>query len=156
MTAPPRTASAPARSEQPVLPPVQQGVEFHAFLDTLGVAVYTTDAEGGITYFNEAAIALWGRRPELGEQWCGSWRLYWPDGRPMPHDECPMAIALKEDRPIRGVEAELERPDGTRAVFMAYPTPLHDTSRRLVGAVNVLVDVTERRKAEEALRKALG
>jgi PAS domain S-box-containing protein len=137
-----------------VLPPVQPGVEFHAFLDTLGVAVYTTDADGRITYFNEAATVLWGRSPELGEQWCGSWRLYWPDGRRMQHDECPMAIALKEDRPIRGVEAELERPDGTRAVFMAYPTPLHDNTERLVGAVNVLVDVTERRKAEEALRAA--
>jgi two-component system sensor histidine kinase KdpD len=65
-----------------------------------------------------------------------------------------MAIALKEDRPIRGVEAELERLDGTRAVFMAYPTPLHDNTDRMVGAVNVLVDVTERRKAEEALRAA--
>jgi PAS domain S-box-containing protein len=145
-----KDAGQPEPAEHAVLP----GIEFHTFLDTLGVAVYTTDAEGGITYFNEAAVALWGRRPELGEQWCGSWRLYWPDGRPMAHDECPMAIALKEDRPIRGVEAELERLDGTRAVFMAYPTPMHDSSERLVGAVNVLVDVTERRKAEEALRAA--
>jgi len=63
-------------------------------------------------------------------------------------------MALKEDRPIRGMEAELERLDGTRAVFMAYPTPMHDDSGKLVGAVNVLVDVTERRKAEEALRAA--
>ena len=154
MTAQARTAGAPARSEHPVLPPVKPGVEFHAFLDTLGVAVYTTDADGRITYFNEASTALWGRSPELGEQWCGSWRLYWPDGRRMQHDECPMAIALKEDRAIRGVEAELERHDGTRAVFMAYPTPLHDSSGSMVGAVNVLVDVTERRKAEEALRAA--
>jgi PAS domain S-box-containing protein len=130
------------------------GIEFHAFLDTLGVAVYTTDAYGRITYFNEAAVALWGRRPDLAEQWCGSWRLYWPDGQPMAHDECPMAVALKEDRPMRGQEAELERLDGTRAVFMAYPTPYHDDGGRMIGAVNVLVDVTERRKAEEALRAA--
>jgi PAS domain S-box-containing protein len=133
---------------------VARGTKFDDFLDALGVAVYTTDEEGGITYFNEAAASLWGRRPELGEAWCGSWRLYWPDGRPMPHDECPMAVALKEDRPIRGQEAELERPDGTRGVFVAYPTPLHDDSGKMVGAVNVLVDVTERRKAEEALRAA--
>ncbi|MEP7041251.1 MAG: ATP-binding protein [Chloroflexota bacterium] len=149
-----RTAGAPVRSEQPVLPPLPPGVEFHGFLDSLGVAVYTTDADGRITYFNEASTALWGRRPKLDEYWCGSWRLYWPDGRRMQHDECPMAIALKEDRAIRGVEAELERLDGTRAVFMAYPTPLHDSGGRMVGAVNVLVDVTERRKAEEALRAA--
>lgn len=129
--------------------PQVQGV-----LDALGVAVYTTDAKGRITFFNEAAATLWGRRPKLGEKWCGSWRLYWPDGRSMPHEECPMAIAILEDRAIRGAEAELERPDGTRGVFMAYPTPLHDTESRMVGAINVLVDVTERRKAEEALRAA--
>src|SRR6186713_3741229 len=58
----------------------------HRFIETLGVALYTTDAQGGITYFNEAAADLWGRRPEIGEAWCGSLRLYWPDGRPMPHE----------------------------------------------------------------------
>jgi PAS domain S-box-containing protein len=154
MTAPSRTTSSPKRDEDVGAPALLPGIEFHAFLDTLGVAVYTTDAEGAITYFNEAALALWGRRPDLGEQWCGSWRLYWPDGPRMAHDECPMAIALKEDRPIRGQEAELERLDGTRAVFMAYPTPFHDNAGRMIGAVNVLVDVTERRKAEAALRAA--
>jgi PAS domain S-box-containing protein len=133
---------------------VDAAPQVQAVLDALGVAVYTTDASGRITFFNEAAATLWGRRPELGEEWCGSWRLYWPDGRPMPHDQCPMAVALKENRPIRGAEAELERPDGTRGVFMAYPTPLHDADARMVGAINVLVDVTERRKAEEALRAA--
>lgn len=126
--------------------------QVQAVLDALGVAVYTTDASGRITFFNEAAESLWGRRPEVGEEWCGSWRLYWPDGRPMPHRECPMAVALLEDRSIRGAEAELERPDGTRGVFMAYPSPLHDAQGEIVGAISVLVDVTERRKAEEALR----
>src|SRR5262245_53863391 len=64
-------------------------------LEALPVAVYTTDADGRITFYNRAAAELWGRHPELGSsQWCGSWRLYWPDGRPLPHNECPMAIAL--------------------------------------------------------------
>jgi PAS domain S-box-containing protein len=152
MAAPSRTASADRKAARLNANAVARGSTFDDFLDALGVAVYTTDANGGITYFNEAAAILWGRRPELGESWCGSWRLYWPDGRPMAHDECPTAVALKEDRPIRGQEVELERPDGTRGVFVAYPTPLHDDDGRTVGAVNVLVDVTERRKAEEALR----
>jgi PAS domain S-box-containing protein len=154
MAAPPGTSSGPSQGKHSGTLPTQPGIAFHDFLDTLGVAVYTTDAEGRITYFNEAAIVLWGRHPEVGEQWCGSWRLYWPDGRQMAHDESPLAIALNEDRAIRGVEAELERLDGTRAAFMAYPTPLHDAGGKPVGAVNVLVDVTERRKAEEALRAA--
>ena len=125
---------------------------YRELLQALGVAVYTTDAAGRITFFNEAAAVFWGRRPELGEEWCGSWRLYWTDGTAMQHSECPMAICLIEDRSVRGYEAIAERPDGTRVTFVPYPTPLHDGSGSLVGAVNVLVDITERRAAEEALR----
>src|SRR6266481_4990582 len=127
---------------------------FRELLDALPTAIYTTDANGRITFFNQAAVELSGRTPEIGnDQWCVTWRLYWPDGRAMAHDECPMARALKEDRPIRGGEAIAERPDGTRVPFRAYPTPLHDASDRLVGAVNVLVDLTSRKESEEALRR---
>jgi PAS domain S-box-containing protein len=124
---------------------------YRELLQALGVAVYTTDADGRITFFNDAAAEFWGRRPELGEEWCGSWRLYWSDGTPLPHGECPMAIALREGRPVRGYDAIAERPDGTRVSFVPYPTPLFDPAGKLVGAVNVLVDITERRRAEEAL-----
>jgi PAS domain S-box-containing protein len=119
-------------------------------LDALPAAIYTTDAAGRITFYNQAAVEFSGCRPEIGsDHWCVSWRLYWPDGRPMAHDECPMAKALKEDRPIPGGEAIAERPDGTRVPFMAYPTPLHDASGRLVGAVNMLVDLTAAKEVEE-------
>ena len=67
----------------------------------------------------------------------------------MAHDECPMAIALKEDRIVRGMEAVAERPDGTRVPFIPYPTPIHDDAGKLVGAVNMLVDITDRKRAEE-------
>jgi PAS domain-containing protein len=84
---------------------------FRELLDALPVAVYTTDAAGRITYYNEAAADLWGHRPALGSsEWCGSWKLFWPDGTPLPHDECPMAVALREDRAVRGMEAAAERP----------------------------------------------
>jgi PAS domain S-box-containing protein len=123
---------------------------FRELLDGLPAAVYTTDAEGRITYYNEAAAALWGHRPTLGSsEWCGSWKLYWPDGTPLPHAECPMAVALKENRAVRGMEAIAERPDGTRVPFIPYPTPLHDEAGQLAGAVNMLVDITERKRAEE-------
>lgn len=125
---------------------------YRTFLEALAVAVYTTDAEGRITYFNQAAVDLWGRRPELGEEWCGSLRLFHLDGRPMAHGECPMAISLKENRAVRGECAYAERPDGRRVAFEPYPTPLRDADGTLVGAVNVMVDVTERLAAEEALR----
>jgi PAS domain S-box-containing protein len=125
---------------------------YRRFLDALGVAVYTTDADGRITFFNAAAADFWGRRPALGEEWCGSLRLLWPDESPMRHDECPMAITLKERRPVRGGQAIAVRPDGTNVSFMAYPTPLFDDDGQLMGAVNVLVDITERHRAEQAVR----
>jgi PAS domain S-box-containing protein len=121
-------------------------------LEALPAAIYKTDAEGRITFYNEAAAELWGCRPELGDnKFCGSWKLYWPDGTPLPHDECPMAMALKQKRPIRGMEAVAERPDGTRVPFIPYPTPLFDASGKLTGAVNMLVDISERKRTEEAL-----
>jgi PAS domain S-box-containing protein len=129
---------------------IQSEGYFREVLEALPAAVYITDATGQITYYNEAAAALWGHRPQLGDsEWCGSWKLFWPDGRPLPHGECPMALAVKEKRPIRGMEAVAERPDGTRVPFIPYPTPLYDASGTFVGAVNMLVDITERKRTEE-------
>lgn len=117
-------------------------------LEALPAAVYTTDAKGRITFYNKAAVEMAGRMPAAGDEWCVTWRLFWPDGTPLPHDECPMAIALKENRPVRGVEAVAERPDGTRVPFMPFPTPLRDSNGKLVGAINMLVDISERKEAE--------
>jgi PAS domain S-box-containing protein len=123
---------------------------FRSLLDALPTAIYTTDAAGRLTYFNNAAAELWGRQPPLGTtEWCGSWKLYWPDGTPMAHDECPMALALKEQRPVRGIEAIAETPDGRRVPFAPAPTPLFDEAGRLIGAVNMLTDISERKRAED-------
>jgi PAS domain S-box-containing protein len=123
-------------------------------LRALPVAIYATDASGCITFYNDAAVEFWGRTPEIGEsEWGGLWRLYWPDGQPMSHDECPMAVALKENRAIEGVEAMAERLDGKRVAFLAFPTPLRDSSGAAIGAVNTLVDITERNRGEEARQR---
>ena len=124
---------------------------FRDLLQALPAAIYTTDAEGRITFFNHACIDFAGRTPKIGEMWCVTWKLYLPDGTPLPHDECPMAIALKQNRPVRDAEAIAERPDGSRICFMPYPTPLRDERGRLVGAVNMLVDITARKQAEERM-----
>jgi PAS domain S-box-containing protein len=126
---------------------------FREMIDALPAAVYTTNAQGRLTHFNPACVALSGRTPEIGgDQWCVTWKLYHRDGTPMAHDECPMAIALKEGRSVRGDEAIAERPDGTRIWFMPHPTPFFDTAGRVVGGINMLVDITERKHAEEVLR----
>ena len=99
-------------------------------------------------------MKLWGHRPEIGKsEWCGSWKLFWPDGRVLPHGECPMALAIKEKKPNRGMEAVAERPDGTRVPFIPYPTPLFDSEGVLIGAVNMLVDISERKHAEDVAQR---
>lgn len=122
-------------------------------LAAIPAAIYTTDRDGKITYFNEAAVQLAGRTPEIGtDEWCVTWKLFWPDGTPLPHDQCPMAISLREGRPIRGYEAVAERPDGTRVPFIPYPTPTSDAAGNITGAINMLVDVSERKQAETQQR----
>ena len=110
---------------------------------------------GRITYYNDAAVALAGRTPTLGsDEWCVTWKLYWPDGTPLPHEEYPMAIALKEGRAIRNAEVIAERPDGTRVPFIPYPTLLRDMHGNVVGAINMLVDISERQPSRNATADA--
>ena len=147
------TADLIARLEAAEVALLEADARHRALIEALGVAVYTTDAEGRLTFYNEAAAALWGWRPALGQaRWCGSWKIYCPDGTPLAHEDCPMGVAIREGRVVRGVEAIAERPDGSRVPFIPYPTPLRDDRGRLIGAVNVLVDITERKAAEAALK----
>jgi PAS domain S-box-containing protein len=127
--------------------------DFREMIDALPAAIYTTDAKGRLTHFNPAAARFSGRTPQLGtDQWCVSWKLYYPDGRPMPHHECPMAITLKQGRIIEGAEAIAELPDGTRRWFTPYPTAVRDDQGRIIGGINMLVDITERKEAERVTR----
>lgn len=122
----------------------------HRALDALPAAIYMTDAQGRLTYFNDAAAELWGYRPPLGKaQWCGSWQLQTPDGHPLAHQDCPMAIAIKENRAIKAAPAIAVRPDGTSVPFLAFPAPLRDESGVVEGAVNLLIDISQHRQAEE-------
>lgn len=122
---------------------------FHEMINVLPAAIYITDAEGWVVHFNPACVALAGRTPVLGvDRWCITWKLERPDGSLLPHDQCPMAIAIKENRPVTGAEAIAVRPDGKRVWFAAYPTPLRDSKGNLTGAINMLVDITENRQTQ--------
>jgi PAS domain S-box-containing protein len=125
-------------------------------IDELPAAIYITDVEGVITYFNPACIAFTGRMPEVGrDRWCVTWKLFTLDGEFLPHHQCPMAVAIRSGRPIRGVRAVAERPDGTRVNFQPYPTPLLDADGEIVGAVNMLIDVTDEMQVEFLRGQAL-
>ena len=130
------------------------GAECAAILDELPAPVYTTDPNGDVTYWNRACIDFAGREPELGhDRWCVTWQLFTTAGEPLRHEDCPMAQAIKERRPIRDTIAIAERPDGTRVAFRPYPTPLFDRSGTFTGAVNMLIDVTNE-QSEALLEQA--
>jgi PAS domain S-box-containing protein len=125
---------------------------FREILEDLPAAIYTTDSEGRLTYFNRACVDFAGRVPVLGDdRWCVVWKLYTADGKPLPHDQSSVAVALKRERIVRGEEAIAERPDGTRIHFAPFPTPIFAADGECIGAVNMLVDITDQRMAHERL-----
>jgi PAS domain S-box-containing protein len=120
------------------------------------VAVYSCDADGVIVEFNERAAELWGRAPERNdprERYCGSYRIFHPDGRFMPHAQCPMARVLRGETLAEGErEILVERPDGARKTVIAHPEALRNERGEIIGAINSLYDVTERKELEAELR----
>ncbi len=127
---------------------------FRQMVDSLPVAIYMTDDQGRLTYFNAAAVKLSGREPELGtDRWCVTWKLFFPDGTALPHDQCPMATALKGGEVKPGTECFAERPDGSRFWFTPFPTILRDDEGRILGGMNLLMDITERKIAEIEARE---
>ena len=106
-------------------------------------AIYICDKDGYIKFYNKAAEALWGRKPQIGKDlWCGSFKIFTPDGTPTSFEECSMARTLKHGVAIRGEEILIERPDGCRRNVMPHPDPIFDANGQIVGAINILVDIT--------------
>jgi PAS domain S-box-containing protein len=130
-------------------------IPFRQLLEALPAAAYTCDAEGLITYFNKPAVELWGREPKLNDpadRYCGSFKLFSSNGLPIPHDRCWMALAIKDGRDYRGQEVVIEKEDGSRVTALAHASPLRDRSGQVVGAVNILVDISERTEGDTAQR----
>jgi PAS domain S-box-containing protein len=124
-------------------------------LDDMPAPLYATDADGFVTYFNKACIGFAGRTPEMGkDRWCVTWKLFTDTGEPLPHEECPMAGAIRNKRTMRGLTAVAERPDGTRVPFMPFPTPLFSDSGEFLGAINILIDISEREQAGDLRQQA--
>ena len=128
---------------------------YRALFDLGPVGVYSCDTTGKIHEFNRRAVELWGRKPKLGdpgERYCGSHKLYLPNGRRMPHAQCPMAAVLSgKIAAARDAEVIIERPDGSRMTAVVNIVPLRNDRGETIGAINCFYDVTARKLADQEL-----
>ncbi len=129
---------------------------YRTLFDLVPVAVYAIDAAGVIQTFNRRAAELWGREPALGdtdERFCGSYKLFRPDGTFMPHAQCPMAEVVNGKlSEVRDAEVIIERPDGSRITVVVNIRPHKNQRGEVIGAINCFYDITQRKLNEEALR----
>lgn len=127
---------------------------FCRLLDILPAGACICRADGRLTHYTAQAANLWGRAPELAcsdpPRWCGAWRLYGLDGTPMPHDQSWLARALIERVPYHGHRVQIERPDGGRRFALCYASPMIADDGRVLGGLNLLVDVTEQHVGHHA------
>lgn len=130
---------------------------YRDMLDRLPTAAYACDADGLITYYNAKAVELWGREPKLNDaedRFCGSYRLFSSDGAPISHEQCWMALALRNRREYLAQEILIERPNASLLPVLAYATPLLGEDGEPVAGINMLVSIDERKRLERLLKDA--
>ena len=119
--------------------------------EQLPFAIYICDRDGLVLRYNRRAAELWGRSPKLGdpnERFCGSYRMFRPDGSPLAHHHCPMADVLRTGVSVREQEVHIERANGSRGIALVDIEPVRDSDGNIVGAVNCFQDITERKRSE--------
>ena len=134
--------------------------QYRALFHLSPMAVYTIDLAGVIQNFNHHAAELWGRMPAVGDtdqRFCGSFKMFRPDGSFMPHEQCPMAeVVSGKLTGVRDGEVHIERPDGSRVVVLVNIRPLKNDQGKVTGAINCFYDITERKQMEAELRSWRG
>jgi signal transduction histidine kinase len=124
------------------------------FIERLPLAVCACDRQGCILNYNQRAIELWGRTPGDRDLFTAASRLYDSAGRALDVATSPMGLVLSTGHPQRNCEVILERANGMRVPVLSNVAPLTDEYGRLVGAVDVFQDISDRKRSEEARRVA--
>jgi PAS domain S-box-containing protein len=130
---------------------------FRRLVELMPVAVYVCDTSGIIQIYNHRAVELWGREPKSGstaQRYCASLRLWSPEGELVPHENSKMAEVLRTGVQARDLEVVIERPDGSRITVLVNTAPLRNGKGELIGAMNCFQDITERKQAQDRLRRS--
>jgi PAS domain S-box-containing protein len=135
----------------------QERLRLAAVLEALPIGVAIADTDGKVTHYNAALDRIWGK-PTTAQsiadyaQWHG-WSV--ETGRPLAPEDWAMAQTLRTGQIIPGQVVEIEKFDGSgRATIINTAAPILDPDGRIIGGVVAEVDITEQRRAEEALRSS--
>jgi len=123
-------------------------------LDMLPIATFVCDAQGAILQYNRRAVEIWGRTPKPGQshdEFASASKFYAPDGTPA---NSLLSDVLRTGTPVRDVERIIDHADGVRVVLSINIDPLFDGKGAVVGAVNCFLDITERKRVDEALEQS--
>jgi PAS domain S-box-containing protein len=120
-------------------------------VDTLPLGVLLVQADGRL-FFNRRTEELLGMRlsPDGGSTQYAN-RILFPDGTPVPREQLVSARVLRGET-VTGEEYLVERPDGERAPVLGSAAPMRDADGRVVGAIGVFHDMSERMRMEQAIR----
>ncbi|WP_336514132.1 PAS domain-containing protein [Pollutibacter soli] len=126
--------------------------KYRNLIDSLPIAVYTTDANGFIDLYNQAAAELWMYTPETGKvRWGASKALYYTDGSKVERENSPVAKTLRNEKQPP-TELIIERHDESKRHVIVYPQARYAADGKINGTLNVLIDITDRIQAEKELR----
>ncbi len=124
-------------------------------LELLPVATCICDLDGHILQYNRRAVELWGRTPEPGQthdEFTAASVFYSDDGEPLPRTL--IAEVLRTGKPVREQEIMVQRPSGPRRAVHINIDPLFDAHGKMVGVINCFQDISERKRAVEALARS--
>ncbi|RUT72126.1 PAS domain-containing sensor histidine kinase [Flavobacterium cupreum] len=128
---------------------------YRDLIHKLPVATYSCDRDGRITIYNKAAVALWGKEPQIGkDMWSDSWNMNAAKKNPEPQSLCSLASALTEEEANFRKEIIIQRPTGEKRNVLPYPVPFRNAKGQITGAVIVLVDITEMKLTQKQLKKS--
>ena len=124
-------------------------------LERLPIATCVCDEAGRIVQYNQRAVELWGRAPEPGQthdQFTAQTKFFGVEGQELPRSK--LAEVLQTGRTIRDEEITARRSDGRSIVVLVNIDPLINPQGKLVGAINCFQDITERKRALDALDRS--
>lgn len=126
-----------------------------SIIETIPEGITIVDYNGKITFANKTAEAILRlEKSKLAERTYNdpAWNIAAIDGNFFPEEELPFAKVMRTKQPVFNIEHAIEHFDKTKTLLSINAAPLHDVKGNISGMIASITDITERKRAEEALR----